>query len=67
MEFQQGVFYSYGCCFCWICGILLGEILFEEDSFLIVVNVLDMFVVVINKFYEFVVEKLFWYEICDVV
>lgn len=64
-QFQQGAPYSYGRCFCRICGTSLGEILSEENSFPIAANALDTPLAVKNKFHEFVAEKPSWYEICD--
>ena len=63
--FQQGSPYTYGRCFCKICGTSLGEILSEEDSFPIAANALDGELALENRFHEFVAEKPAWYAICD--
>lgn len=63
--FQPTLPYLYSRCFCKICGISLGEILSELDSFPIAANVLDGKLGVTNSLHEFVNEKPSWYEICD--
>ena len=57
--------YTYGRCFCEVCGTSLGEILSDEDSFPIAANCLDDEVSLTPRFHEFVAEKPTWYDICD--
>lgn len=57
--------YKYGRIFCKQCGISLGEILSDDESFPIAANALDGEFATQNQFHEFVSEKPSWYEICD--
>ncbi|WP_309667714.1 GFA family protein [Tabrizicola sp.] len=61
--YQPAAPYTYGRCFCRICGTSLGEILSGEDSFPIAANAFDTELGLRNQFHEFVSEKPSWCEV----
>jgi hypothetical protein len=55
--------FTYGRCFCSICGTSLGEILSTDDSFPIAANAFDSELGLSNQFHEHIADKPSWYEI----
>ena len=63
--YQPEAPYTYGRCFCRICGTSLGEILSAAARFPIAANAIDSDLGLKNQLHEFVSDKPGWYEICD--